>query len=80
MNPVQRSGEAAPKFAPLGLHVGQGTLLSQLWDQDGQSRSSLARACGIEGPTVTKAVARMERQGLVSRASDPSDGRMSRIF
>lgn len=44
MNPGQRSGEAAPKFAPLGLHVGQEMLLSQL-------RHHIGPPVGIEPTT-----------------------------
>ena len=72
-------GAVAEEFEALGLYVGQEMLLSRLWEQDGQSQAALARACGIEGPTVTKAVARMERQGLVVRGPDPVDGRVSRV-
>jgi DNA-binding MarR family transcriptional regulator len=41
--------------------------------------SALADAERVQRPTATRIVARLEQQGLVSRASDPDDGRVSRV-
>jgi DNA-binding MarR family transcriptional regulator len=41
--------------------------------------SALAEAERIQRPTATRIVARLEQDGLVSRASDPSDGRVSLV-
>jgi DNA-binding MarR family transcriptional regulator len=41
--------------------------------------SALADAEGIARPTATRVVAKLEERGLVSRASDPADGRVSRV-
>ena len=37
--------------------------------------SELARHEGIQRPTATRILARLAEEGLISRASDPSDGR-----
>ena len=52
----------------------------QLWAQDGQPQAQLAAALGVEAPTVTKMVARMEAHGLVTRHADDADRRASRVF
>lgn len=41
--------------------------------------SALADAERIQRPTATRIVAKLEERGLVSRASDPDDGRVSRV-
>ena len=39
--------------------------------------SELAKAERIQRPTATRVLARLEEEGLVSRAADPTDGRCS---
>jgi DNA-binding MarR family transcriptional regulator len=67
-------------LAELGLHPGQEGLLMQLWAQDGQTQAQLAAALGVEAPTITKMVARMEAHGLVARHADDADRRASRVY
>jgi DNA-binding MarR family transcriptional regulator len=57
-------------LAELGLHLGQDLLLEQLWRQDGLSQSSLVARLGVEPPTVTKMLQRLERAGLLRRERD----------
>jgi DNA-binding MarR family transcriptional regulator len=63
------------------LSYGQGQsltsslVLAQL-DDDGPARISvLAAASGVSQPSMTELVGRLEREGLVTRFSDPDDGR-----
>ena len=67
-------------LAKLGLHLGQDLLLEQLWRQDGLTQSALVTRLGVEPPTVTKALQRLERAGLVRRARDPENARLWRVF
>lgn len=38
-----------------------------LWDQDNRRQSELVGLLGVEAPTVTKTLQRLEQQGLVAR-------------
>ncbi|HUE75654.1 MAG TPA: MarR family transcriptional regulator [Chloroflexota bacterium] len=71
---------AAECLGQLGLHVGQEVLLSFLWEEDGLAQSDLAERLGVEPPTVTKMLERMERTCLVERRRDPLDARVSRAY
>ncbi|NUR92645.1 MAG: MarR family transcriptional regulator [Nonomuraea sp.] len=67
----------AAQMAPLGLHAGQELLLNQLWKQDGLTQSELIARLGVEPPTVTKTVQRLERAGFLRREPDK---RAIRVF
>ncbi len=62
-----------PVLAELGLHPGQDLLLSNLWREDGISQSELIARLGVEPPTVSKALHRLEGAGYVRR--EPANGR-----
>jgi MarR family transcriptional regulator, organic hydroperoxide resistance regulator len=75
---TQRNRLAAA-LLPLGLHVGQELLLNQLWREDGLTQGELIARLGVEPPTVTKTLQRLERAGFVYRAPDPVRSRVSRV-
>ena len=64
----------------LGLHTGQEMLLLQLWIEEGLPQSQLAACMGVEPPTATKMLQRMEHAGLIERRPDPEDARVSRVY
>ncbi|HLI89121.1 MAG TPA: MarR family transcriptional regulator [Ktedonobacteraceae bacterium] len=64
----------------LGLHTGQEMLLLQLWNEEGMTQSQLAACMGVEPPTATKMLQRMENAGLIERRPDPEDARISRVY
>jgi MarR family transcriptional regulator, organic hydroperoxide resistance regulator len=66
-------------LAEYGLHVGQEMVLVELWQDDGLRGGELATRLGVEPPTVTKMLRRLERCGLVERSPDPSDARSFRV-
>ncbi len=68
------------ELAPHGIHPGQDQLLLSVWYAPGMRQSDLARELGVEPPTVTRMVMRLERSGLVERRSDPADGRAALIY
>lgn len=71
---------AAAMLAEIGLHPGQETVLQLLSEQDGQTMSGLAEAMGVQPPTVTKMIARMGAQGLVTRDASGEDGRKIHVL
>ena len=75
---VMRARQAA-LLAAHGLHPGQDALLMLLWQHPGLRQTDLAEALGVEPPTITRMIRRLERGGLVERRRDPDDGRTLRI-
>jgi MarR family transcriptional regulator, organic hydroperoxide resistance regulator len=68
----------APVLVESGLHPGQDLLLSALWRDDGIRQTELVSRLGIEAPTVSKALARLERAGYVRR--EAGAGRSRRVY
>jgi len=64
----------------IGIHCGQGIALRQLWRKDGVTQSDLAHGLHVAPATVTIALQRMERIGLIERRPDQRDQRVSRVF
>ena len=63
----------------IGLHVGQEMLLAALQDNDGMTQSDLAELLMIQPSTVTNSLRRLERDGIVGRAADSEDQRITRV-
>lgn len=70
-------GAISPVLAERGLHPGQDLMLSALWREDGVTQAELVRRLGIEAPTVSKALQRLEKGGYVRREADR--GRSRRV-
>ncbi len=68
------------RFNALGLYEGQDHLLRQLWSEDGLAQSELTRRLGVEPASVSKAIERMEKVGLVYRKQSPDDARANDIY
>lgn len=71
---------AASLLSQVGLHPGQEALLMELWDHDGRTQADLAESLGVEPPTVTKMLQRMEGSDLVDRRPDATDRRAIRVY
>jgi DNA-binding MarR family transcriptional regulator len=67
-------------LAPHGLHAGQDLLLLAVWDAPGLRQAELAERLGVEPPTVTRMLQRLERGGMIERRVDPHDGRVVRAY
>ena len=72
-------GSVGAALSEVGLHVGQEMVLSHLWRRDELTPSELADLLGVEPPTVTNMLSRMERGGLLERCRDPRDARCTRV-
>ena len=67
-------------LATHGLHVGQEMVLVELWQDDGLRGGDLADRLGVEPPTITRTLRRLESCGLVERRADPEDARSLRVY
>lgn len=67
-------------LAPHGLHAGQDLLLLAIWDSPGLRQAALAEQLGVEAPTITRMVQRLERGGMIERRADPHDGRVMLVY
>jgi DNA-binding MarR family transcriptional regulator len=66
-------------LAGVGLHVGQEMVLLELWKEDGLRGGELAEKLGVEPPTITRMLRRMEGCGFVERRPNPADARSFRV-
>jgi DNA-binding MarR family transcriptional regulator len=73
------AGRLAAELRPYGVGIGQWAVLLHLWAADGMTQAQLARRAAIEQPTMVRTIDRMVRDGLVTRAPDPTDRRATRI-
>jgi DNA-binding MarR family transcriptional regulator len=62
------------------VHPGQPPLLMRLYRHGGLMQRELARSMNVQPATLTVMINRMEKSGLVTRKSDPSDQRISRVY
>ncbi|MFJ6658409.1 MarR family winged helix-turn-helix transcriptional regulator [Streptomyces sp. NPDC091377] len=67
------------RLRPLGLSFGQMPVLAALATGGPLPQKELVRLARIEQPSMAQLLARMERDGLVERAPDPGDRRVSLI-
>lgn len=70
---------ADTRFRELGISVSQLPVLVALKDGARLSQKELTRLAGVEQPSMAQLLARMERDGLIRRDPDPTDGRSSLI-
>lgn len=73
-------GNIGGMLAEHGLHVGQEMVLVELWQEDGLRGGELAVRLGVEPPTITKMLRRLESCGMVERRPNPSDARSFRVY
>lgn len=67
------------RLKPLGFGVGHLPVLVALRNGHPSTQRDLARFAKVEQPPMAQMLARMERDGLIARTTDPEDGRSSRI-
>ncbi|MCA9634686.1 MAG: MarR family transcriptional regulator [Myxococcales bacterium] len=68
------------ELAAFGLTIAEFRLIGELMQApEGLRQGELARRLGVRPPTVSAAVARLERGGIVARVRDPDDPRAWRV-
>lgn len=65
---------------PFDFSVAQFDVLQLLMHEDGLEHRELQQRLAIASPTLSKILDRMERDGHLQRKSDPTDGRVKRIY
>lgn len=68
------------RISGMGLSTGTFPALLELWDSDGLTQKELVARLDIEQATMANTLARMERDGLVVRRGDKTDGRVRRVY
>jgi MarR family transcriptional regulator, organic hydroperoxide resistance regulator len=68
------------RLAPLGIHAGQDRLMEEIWRADGLRQGELIERLGLEPPTVTGILQRLEREGFIRRRPDPENRRVQRVY
>ena len=71
---------AAAALDALNIHVGQENLVYRLAAEEGVSQTQLAGSLCLDASTVTKMLARLERDGVIERRSDTDDARILRVY
>lgn len=77
---IHRAGRAllarrSADLSGVGLHCGQDLVLAEVAKKEGLRPSELADRLGVEPPTITKTLQRLEAAGLLVRSGDPADAR-----
>ena len=65
---------------PFGLTPMQCLFMESLWEEDGLSVGEIGRRIALDTATLAGILDRMVTAGWVRRESDPSDGRVARVF
>ena len=68
------------RLKPLGLGVGYLPVLVALRDGQAGTQAELARTARTGQPPMAQMLVRMERDGLIKRMPDPTDGRRARVI
>lgn len=69
------------RLAPLGLTQTRWVTLYHLWKLgEGNPQCDLARAIGVEAPSLVRTLGQLEEQGLVERRTCDNDRRSKRIY
>ena len=72
--------QVAGALNQLRIHAGQDHVLHRLAIAEGTTQTALADAVCVDASTMTKTLARLERDGIVERKQNSSDARESRVY
>jgi DNA-binding MarR family transcriptional regulator len=72
---VTRTARRLRQEGTVGFSPSQGAMLATIERHGPLTPSELAQRERVQRPTVTRMLARLEEDGIVQRAADPTDGR-----
>jgi DNA-binding MarR family transcriptional regulator len=64
----------------LGFGAGHLFLLNELYEEEGLSQDELSRRVGVDKSNTSRALARLEKSGLIERRGDPEDHKVKKVF
>lgn len=79
-NTVNKKLQREFKQINLSITHEQWTLLSALWDEDGQTQQELAEKTFRAKTSITRLIDKLEKQNLVTRIPDKKDHRVNLIY
>ena len=68
------------EMSRMGFGPGQFFLLSALYDEEGLSQDELSRRVGVDKSNTSRAIAKLEKYGLIRRERDPDNHRIKKVF
>lgn len=68
------------ELKPLKIGSGQYIFLLQLYQEDGVRQENLSEKLLIDKGTTTRALVILEKEGYITRRTDPLDKRATRVF
>jgi MarR family transcriptional regulator, organic hydroperoxide resistance regulator len=74
------SRRSRERLSPFGVTVTQYSVLSALWQRDGQSGAELGARLVFDSATVTGLIDRLQGAELIERRPDENDRRVNRVF
>ena len=64
----------------LGFGPGQFFFLAELFGEEGLSQNELSRRVGVDKSSTSRALAKLEKFGLIRRQSDPQNHRVKKVY
>ena len=68
------------EMSRLGFGPGQFFLLSELYAQEGLSQDELSQRVGVDKSNTSRALAKLEKFGLIQRKSDPQNHKVKKVY
>jgi len=64
----------------MGFGPGHFFLISELYAEEGLSQDELSRRVGVDKSNTSRALAKLEKYGLIRRESDPDNHKVKKVF
>jgi len=68
------------EMSRMGFGPGQFFLLSELYAEEGLSQDELSQRVGVDKSNTSRALAKLEKFGLIKRKSDPKNHKVKKVY